>query len=374
MGRLIKGDKVIWTIIILLSFISVIVVYSAIEALPIRHDNTSTTKLILRHIGFLSIGFVMAIFVHRIPNNYFSNLSLFFVVLAIVLLILTFFFGVTDDEATRRLKIFGISFQTSDFAKFAMIMYIARVLSKNQHYMSDYKKVIVPIFVVLLPMCGLILPSNLSTAALLFLASIILMFIGNVKYKHLFTIFTVIIGLLLLISIVSRPFTDRFRIETWVNRVVDFYKNMDDNIQVRQAKTAVVTAGVFGKGPGQSTQRSFLPEAQSDYVFAMIVEEYGIFGSGFVFLIYIVLLYRAGIILKHSPFHFGGLLATGLSVSLLLQAMVNVAVSLSMMPVTGQTLPLISMGGTSIIFTSASLGIILSVSISESKKLIKQNI
>jgi cell division protein FtsW len=321
----------------------------------------------LRHAGFLSIGFLMAIFVHRIPNNYFSNLSILFVALSLVLLVLTLIFGETDDEATRRLKILGISFQTSDLAKFAMIMFIARILSKNQHDMGNYKKVIVPILAILLPMCGLILPSNLSTAALLFLASIILMFIGNVRYKHLFVLFSTIIGTLLLISVVSRPFTDKFRIETWINRVVDFYENMDGNIQVRQAKTAVVSAGVFGKGPGNGTQRSFLPEAQSDYVYAMIVEEYGIFGSAFVFFIYIVLLYRAGVILRRCPHHFGGLLAAGLSISLVLQAMVNIAVSLSMMPVTGQTLPLISMGGTSIIFTSASLGIILSVSNSPRK-------
>lgn len=365
-GKYLKGDRVVWAVIIVLSLYSILAVYSSTSTLAYTRMGGNTTYYLLRHAVILSIGIVIIFITHLVPYKYYSRLSQLFLFLAIPLLLLTLLLGTSLNQASRWLTLPGLGFtiQTSDFAKMALIMYIARILSLKQHNIRSYKEAFVPIMIPVIMICVLILPANLSTALIVFATSVILMFIGRMRMKHLLS-FAGIAILVVTIFITGAILIDKKgRIGTWQNRIESYINgDMEENYQVEQAKIAIATGGLFGKRPGKSTQRNFLPHPYSDFIYAIIIEEYGLLlGALPLLLAYLFLLFRAGVIVRKCRRTFPAFLAIGLAISIVFQAMVNMAVAVNLIPVTGQTLPFVSMGGSSLLFTSISFGIILSVS------------
>jgi cell division protein FtsW len=364
--RHIKGDKVIWTIVLFLSLFSVLAVYSAINSLAYKYQQGNQIYYLVKHSLIIIVGLFLMYVIHRIKYSYFSRLSQIALFISIPLLLLTLARGASLNEAARWLSIpgTGLTFQTSDFAKIALMSYLARILSKNQEKNYDLKETSLKIFLPVVLVCGLILPANFSTCALLFTTSFIMMFVGRVKSKFLLTFLGMgILGVLLimLIGFTAPKVFPRFA--TWVKRIENFKdKDSKENFQADQAKIAIATGGITGKGPGKSTQRNMLPHPYSDFIFAFIIEEYGFLGGFFVVFLYLIFLFRGVRIATRSKKNFGSLLAFGLCFSLVFQAFINMAVATNLFPVTGQPLPLVSMGGTSIWFTSIAMGIILSVS------------
>lgn len=361
-----KGDSVIWGVIITLMVFSILAVFSSTKSLAYKFRGGNALYYFFRHGGFLFLGFITIYFVHLVPYRYFSRLSQLFFYISIPLLAITLLFGTNVNEATRWLTLPGtkLTFQTSDLAKIVLIMFLARMLSMRQDVIKTYRQGFLPLVAPVLAVCALIMPANLSTAVILFSVSVILMFIGRVRFIYLFG-FSGIALLVVLITIYIALNSDwEGRWATWQNRVVNFVEgdNPDGNFQAEQSKIAIALGGVIGRGPGRSVQRDFLPHPYSDFIFAIIAEEYGLLGGLLVLFLYLYLLYRAGKIVSQSTRTFQAFLAFGLAIMLVLQAMVNMAVAVGLFPVTGQPLPLISMGGTSTIFTAAALGMILSVS------------
>lgn len=365
----IKGDKVIWIVVILLSIFSILAVYSSTGTLAYRKQGGNTEYYLFKHFLILIFGFLLMYLTHLVKYTYFSRISQIGLILTVPLLILTLFSGTHLNEANRWLTvpIINLTFQSSDVAKLFLIMYLARVLSKKQeqiqHFRAGFLPVIVPVFLI----CALILPANFSTAAILFVTSIVLMFIGRISLKYIFSLVGLGIVAIVFIFVIAKTVPDLLpRGGTWISRVDHFLNedktDEDANYQVEQAKIAIVSGGLLGKSPGKSTQRNFLPHPYSDFIFAIIVEEYGIIGGSFVVLLYWILFYRVVRITTRCQGNFGSFLVIGIGFSLVFQAMINMAVAVHLFPVTGQTLPLISMGGTSIWFTSIAIGIILSVS------------
>ncbi|HHJ11095.1 MAG TPA: cell division protein FtsW [Bacteroidetes bacterium] len=370
MGEAIKkyfqGDKVIWGMIFLLSVFSLLAVYSSTGTLAYKRMGGNTLYYLFRHGVILGMGLTIIFVVHMIPYRFYFQLSRLFLWLSGILLIFTFISGTRMNEASRWLTLpgLGFTFQPSDFAKMSLIMYLARVLSMKQQHIMGLKEVMesmaLPVFVI----SALILPANLSTALILFIVSLVLMFIGRVRMLALLSILGIAIlagGMSLGVAMLARH---QGRINTWKNRIVHYIQGDETEVyQVEQAKIAVATGGIFGKKPGKSTQRNFLPHPYSDFIFAIIVEEYGlIFGAIPILLAYLTLLFRAGLIVKKSFRTFPAFLAIGLTLLIVTQAFVNMGVSVTLFPVTGQPLPLVSMGGSSMLFTSIELGIILSIS------------
>jgi cell division protein FtsW len=302
--------------------------------------------------------------------------------LSIPLLIYTLFFGAKINEGSRwiKLPIINLTIQSSDVAKLALFMYISKVLSKKQEVIKDFKKGFLPIIIPVFIICGLIMPANLSNALLTGATSLLLMFIGRVNFKHiLLTILVAMIPVAIIVSVaiathssksvegqpvVAEKMKSFGRIGTWVNRVQDFMYANEREVpyQVQQAKIAIANGGIFfGLGPGNSRQRNFLPQAYNDFIYAVIIEEYGLIGGAFIIFIYLVFLFRCIRIFRKCPYAFGAFLALGLSFTLIIQAIANMAVNVNIVPVTGVTLPLVSMGGSSFIFTCCAIGLILSV-------------
>jgi cell division protein FtsW len=373
----IRGDRVIWMVIILLSMISILAVYSSTGALAFKARHGNTIYYLVKQLIFLSLGIFIIISTSAVPYSYYSKVAKIFLYIAIPVLALTLVTGPSINEARRWLTLPGTGFtiQPSDFAKIAIIMYVARVLSLQQDHLHEFRGAYLQIMVPLVIVCGLILPANLSTSAILFVTAMTLMFVGRIPFKFLALTVAGGIAVLALFITLSMYFHVGGRIGTWKNRIENFVSGGDDeeNFQVNRAKVAVVNGGLIGRGPGNSTQRNYLPHPYSDFIYAIIIEEYGIVGGVFVLFLYTWLFFRAGLIVRRSTKTFAALLALGLSMGLVLQAMINMAVAVNLVPVTGQTLPFVSMGGSSILFTSVSLGIILSVShgIEEEKKGLK---
>lgn len=359
------GDRVIWVVVLFLSIYSLLSVYSSSGILVFRNPGTSSTYFITKHTIFLFAGLIMIYLIHRVPYKYFSKLSQILLIIAIPLLVVTLFFGEDINRASRWLEIplVGMSFQPSDFAKLALIMYVARILSQEQDNIQDFYRAFLPIIIPAGIVCLLILPENLSTSLILFATCVILMFTGRIRTRYLVVLF--LAGIITLGSYVAIVvFTEREgRVGTWEKRIEGFFDKDTENYQVEQAKIAIASGGLFGKFPGNSTQRNFLPHPYSDFIYAVIIEEYGLLLGGIpILLLYLILLYRAGVMLRRSTRAFPAFLAIGLTVGLVLQALIHMAVAVNLLPVTGQPLPLISMGGTSMMFTCISLGMILSVS------------
>ncbi len=362
----IKGDRVIWMVVILLSLASILIVYSSIVALAYRYKSGNTEYYLFKHALIIGFGLLLMYLIHNVRYTLFSRISQIAFFIAIPLLLFTLVKGVSAGEASRWLRIPGLNltFQTSDFAKLALIVYVARVLSQKQDQIKDFKGAFIPIVVPVVIICGLILPANFSTSALLFLTCLVLMFIGRIAIKYILSLIGVgILCLGIFIGIVfAFPHLSN-RVSTWKSRIENFSSGTsENNYQAEQAKIAIALGGVTGKGPGGSTQRNFLPQASSDFIFAILLEEYGFFTGGLLMFLYLIILFRAVRIAGKAEKMFGSLLVIGLSFSLVFQAMVNMAVAVNLFPVTGQPLPFVSMGGTSIWFSSIAIGMVLSVS------------
>lgn len=363
--KYIKGDKVIWTVVVLLSLLSILVVYSSVVALAYRYKNGDTASYLIKHIFIVGSGIFLMYLIHKVKYSYFSRISQIAVILAAPLLLYTLINGVSAGDASRWLAIPGTSltFQTSDFAKLALITYVARMLSIKQDVIKDFKQGFLPVIIPVVVICALIFPANFSTAALLFLTCLVLMFVGRMNAKHLWLLIGsgVVFIALLVLTIWNFPNAIP-RGTTWKARIENFKSgDSESNFQAEQAKIAIAR-GIVPQGPGNSISRNFLPQASSDFIFAILIEEWGLITAVIIVFLYIVLLFRGVRIANKSERTFGSLLAIGLTFSLVFQAMINMAVAVNLFPVTGQPLPLISMGGTSIWFTSISIGIILSVS------------
>jgi len=360
-----KGDKVVWGVIIALSIFSLLAVYSSTGTLAYKYQEGNTFYYIMKHFTLLLFGLGMIFVTHMIPYKYYSRLSQWVLYLSIFLLAITLVLGTSLNQATRWLTLpgIGLTIQTSDMAKLALIMYLARVLSLRQDKIDDFNGFIVNLILPVVVVCGLIMPANLSTALILFVVSFVLMFIGRVKIKYLLIVGFVgimIVALVITGIVVSGK---KGRVSTWQHRIENFISGESgENFQAEQSKIAIASGGIFGKGPGNSTQRNFLPHPYSDFIYAIIIEEYGFIGGLVVLFLYLFLLFRAGVIVRKTTRTFAAFLSIGLAISLTFQALINMGVAASVFPVTGQTLPLVSMGGSSILFTGFAFGIILSVS------------
>lgn len=364
-----KGDLVIWTVVFLLSIISILAVYSSTGTLAYKYQSGNTSYYMIKHLTIIIMGLGLMYVAHLIKYTYYSRLAQIALYISIPLLLVTLLLGTNLNHASRWLTVPGLNmtFQTSDFAKLALIMYIARVLSKKQDSIKDFKEGFLPIMIPVLIICGLILPANLSTSVLLFATCLVLMFVGRVNIKYLAALVSSGIIALTLFILIAPYFTKSSRIATWHNRIENFIEGKEEkggegNYQAEQAKISIATGGVFGKAPGKSVQRNFLPHPYSDFIYAIIIEEYGLIGGAVVILLYLILLFRSIRIATKTEHTFGALLAVGCCFSLVFQAMINMGVAVNLLPVTGQALPLVSMGGTSVWFTSIAIGIILSVS------------
>lgn len=353
-----KGDSVLWGIVIAFSLISVAVVYSATGTLAYKKMEGNTEYFLFKHTFLILVGLAFMWAAHKIPYRYYSRLSLVALIISAPLLIVTFFYGSNINDASRwiTIPVINQTFQPSDLAKLALISYLASMLSKKQHELADWKKTLVPMLIWTVVICALIALTNTSTAILLFATCMLLMFIGRVPFKYLASV--VLIG----VVVGGGALAAGQRMETAISRFQDFMDPNEVPFQLEQSYIAIATGGVVGKGPGNSDQRDILPHPYSDFIYAIILEEYGLLGGVIVLFLYLALLYRGLVTVSKSNGAFGGLLSAGLSFSLVLQGMVNMAVAVGLGPITGLPLPLLSMGGTSLIFTGISIGIILSVS------------
>ena len=373
-----KGDKVIWAIVAILTMMSLLVVYSSTGTLAYKLSK-STESYLFKQIVFIAIGVVIIYFAHKVNYTIYSKVAVMIFLASIPLLLYTLIFGTSLNEANRwiKLPIINLTFQTSDLAKLALFMYLGRQLSRRQDVIKDFKKGFLPLIVPVGIICILIAPANLSTALLVGATSLLLMFIGRVSIKHIgLVIVAAAFPVMLLVGIASAYYDktekkskdlpsvfNHGRVETWIKRVQNFMfaGKEEAGYQVQQAKIAIAKGGWMGLGPGNSEQRNFLPHPYSDFIYAIIIEEYGLIGGAFLLFIYLAFLFRCIRIFKRCPYAFGAFLALGLSFTLVIQAMANMAVNVSLFPVTGVTLPLVSMGGSLFLFTCLAIGIILSV-------------
>ena len=367
--KYLKGDKIMWAVIFLLAIISVPAVYSAAGALAFKGRGGDTGYFLMRQITFIITGLFLAYIFHKLPVKMYLGFSKIFLPLAILLLLLTLFWGDSQNEAKRWLPIaFGFKLQTSDIGKFALIMFVARTLAINNEDEIKFKKAVKTVTIVTLIVIGLIVPFNLSTALLLFATVVAIMFVARVKAKQILNLggLSAAGGVLYILLAVSGVLPGRA--ETWKNRIKSFFEQSEpgkitnDNYQADIAKIAIVAGGLEGEGPGNSTLKYKFPQAHSDFIYAFIIGEYGLISGLTILLLYVIFFYRGILIAKRATRSFPVFLSLGLTLSIVLQAFVNMSVSVGILPVTGQTLPLISMGGTSILVTSMALGIILSIS------------
>jgi cell division protein FtsW len=366
----IKGDRLIWAIITLLAIFSFLPVYSAASNLAYTSAVGSTFSFFLKHFMHLFLGFAIMYGIHKIPYRYFKGLSIVMIPVVIGLLILTLLQGKTIDGANAsrwiQIPVVGMSFQTSTLAAVVLMVYVARYLSKISEQTITFKQSILPLWLPVFIILALILPANFSTTAIIFSMVLILTFIGGYPLKYLLGILGVAVVALSMFVLTAKAFPTLMpnRVDTWMNRIQNFSNSepSEADYQIEKAKIAIATGGIQGVGPGKSVQKNFLPQSSSDFIFAIIVEEYGLLGGVFLLIMYSWLLFRIVIVSQKADTVFGKLLVLGVGLPIIFQALVNMAVAVELFPVTGQTLPLISSGGTSIWMTCLALGIILSVS------------
>jgi len=359
-----KGDKAIWFIVFMLGICSILSVYSAVGYIANMDRQGNAEYYLIKQGLFIAVGFVFMYMAYKFNYMLYSKLAPLLLLIAIPLLIYTIGFGVEINDAKRWITIPLIdqTFQTSDFAKLALIIFIAKTIAKKQDNIKDLKGAFIPLIIPVVLVCMLIAPADLSTAALLFVTCVLMMIIGRVSIKYILLLALAGIAALSLLILIGTAFPEIIRIETWISRVNEFMYNSDGGWQIQQSKIAIANGEITGVGPGMSMQRNFLPFAYADFIFAIICEEYGLIGASLVIFLYIYLLYRCTSMVTRCPKTFGSILAIGLCLNIVIQAMANIAVSVHLVPVTGLTLPIISMGGTSVIFTCIALGVILSVS------------
>ena len=367
----IKGDRLIWAIVALLAIFSFLPVYSAASNLAYIGGATNTFTFFVKHLMHLFLGFIIMYGVHRVPYRYFRGLSMVMMPIVLVLLIITMFQGTTIEGANAsrwiQIPLVGMSFQTSTLAAVVLMVYVARYLSKIQEKDITFKETILPLWTPVFLVLSLILPANFSTAAIMFVMVMMLAFIGGYPLKYLIVIVSTGLLALVFFILIAKAFPDAMpnRVDTWMSRIDNFSNGEDTeaDYQIEKAKIAIASGGIQGVGPGKSVQKNFLPQSSSDFIFAIIVEEYGLIGGLFLVVMYSWLLFRIVIISQKADTVFGKLLVLGVGLPIVFQALINMAVAVELFPVTGQTLPLISSGGTSIWMTCLAIGILLSVSV-----------
>ena len=368
----IKGDKTIWAIVAILAIFSFMPVYSASTNLVYVVGSGSTIGYLVKHIVLLIMGFAIIYGVHKVPYRYFSGGSVLMLPIVIVLLIFTLAQGTTIGGANAsrwiRIPFVGIGFQTSTLAGLVLMVYVARYLAKNKEKEINFKESLLQLWLPVGAILMLILPANFSTTAIIFVMILMVTFIGGYPIKYIGFILGAGIIALSFFVLITKAFPDAMpnRVQTWQSRIENFSKTEGkEAYQVEKAKIAIATGGVVGVGPGKSVQKNFLPQSSSDFIFAIIIEEYGLIGAILIIGIYFLLLFRIFVVIKKTTTIFGTLLVLGVGCPIIFQATINMAVATNLFPVTGQTLPLISSGGTSIWMTCIALGMILSVSASK---------
>jgi len=366
----IRGDKVIWAIVALLALFSFLPVYSASSNLAYLYGDGNTFTFLVKHFAHLVLGFGIMYWVHKIPYNYFKGLSIIMIPVVILLLLFTMAQNTTIGGANAsrwiRLPFVGVTFQTSTLAAVVLMTYVARYLSKIRDKKITFKETIMPLWIPVFVVLILILPANFSTTAIIFSMVMMLVFLGGYPLRYIMLILGAGVVALTFFVLVAKAFPDSFsnRVATWENRIEKFINGVDsqEDYQVERAKIAIARGGIIGKGPGKSVQRNFLPQSSSDFIYAIIIEEWGLLGGVFLMLLYLLLLFRLVIVAHKSTDIFGKLLVIGVGLPIVFQALINMAVAVELFPVTGQTLPLVSSGGTSIWMTCMAIGMVLSVS------------
>ncbi len=377
----IKGDRTIWAIVALLAIFSFLPVYSASTNLVYVVENGTTSGHLLKHAMLLILGFVIIYATHKIPYRYFSGLSVLLIPVVVVLLVYTLMQGKTISgvNASRwiRIPFVGIGFQTSTLAGVIIMMYVARYLAKHKDKAITFKKSLLQLWLPVGLVLILILPANFSTTAIIFATVVMLTFLGGYPIKYLASIIGIGVIVFALFLLTAKAFPDTFkgsRINTWVSRIENFAQpNEEANYQADKAKIAIASGEIQGKGPGKSVQKNFLPQSSSDFIFAIIAEEFGLIGAFSLLILYLGLLFRMVIVANKTETIFGTLLVLGVGIPIIFQAFINMAVAVGLFPVTGQPLPLISAGGTSIWMTCFAVGIVLSVSANREMEMNKKN-
>ena len=359
-----KGDRAIWLIVMLLSLFSLLIVYSTSGSQVYKYNTSHGTEYFLvRQLLFIGAGMLLTYTAYKLHYMVYAKMAPILMIIAVPLLVYTAFFGAELNDASRWIKIpfLDLSFQTSDFARIALILFVARSLAMKQEYIKSFKDAFVPLILPVVGICALIAPSNFSTAILLFVTSFTMIFIGRISLKSVLILLMLGVGFFVLIYYGGRYFPEQFRAGVWETRINDFLYS-DGQYQIVQSKIAIAEGGMFGLGPGNSIQRNLLPYAYADFIYAIICEEYGFLGGAFILGLYLWLLIRTVGLVTRCTKTFGAMLAIGLTLNIVVTAFANIAVSVQLVPATGLTLPMISMGGTSFLFTCLSLGIVLSVS------------
>jgi len=368
----IRGDRSIWAVVALLALFSFMPVYSASSNLAYLYGDGNTLQFLIKHLAHLSLGFVILFGVHRIPYHYFKGLSMIALPIMMILLVLTLAQGTTIEGANAarwiKVPVVGVTFQTSALASVILLVYVARYMARIKDQEITFKQTLWPLWTPVFTVIGLILPANLSTALLIFVMVLMLVFVAGHPLKYIASVLGIGLLSLTLFILTAKAFPGLFpnRVDTWTSRIESFMTNEVDakekDYQITQANIAIATGGLMGLGPGKSIQKNFLPQSSSDFIYAIIIEEFGLFGGLSLLFFYLFLLFRLVVLAYKTPDYFGRLLVVGAGVPLLFQAFINMGVAVSLFPVTGQTLPLISSGGTSIWTTCVALGVILSVS------------
>ncbi len=366
-----KGDRVIWMVALFLCTISVLAVYSAVSSLVWKAEGGSSAGVLVKHVFMLGLGLACMYATHLLPLTVFSRIGQLMIWVVIPLLVFTLFFGSNINNADRWIRIpgIGVTFQTSDLAKLVLIIYVARQLTVKRQMLHDFKKGVLPIVLPIAAVCALVLPANFSTAALIGFVCFLMLVFGGVPWKHLFKLIGAGVGIIVLIIAVGELGPEKIlpRYSTWKNRLIGKEVQAgaidDSKYQIELAQYAIYEGGIIPKGPGSGTSRNFLPHPYSDMIYAFIIEEYGsILGGAMVMLMYVIFLFRVIRISIRSPKYFGGLTALGLGLVISIQAFINMGVAVNLFPTTGQPLPMVSMGGTSIVFVAIMFGVILSIS------------
>ncbi len=359
-----RGDRVIWAIVAILAMFSILTIYSSSSSLAFQKNGGNTEYYLLKQVFILGIGLLIVYVFHLLHYKRFNVWAPYVLAITVPLLVLTLAVGTEVNDAQRWLEVpgLGLTFQTSDLAKISLVTYVARSVTAKQDYISDFQSAFLPIIMPVILICLLIAPSNLSTALVIFATCIVMMFIGRVAPKYIFLM--MFCGLVAFsgLIVVGQAFPDKVRVNTWTSRLKSFVTNTEEADQTKIAKMAIANGGLMGTGPGNSVQKNFLPNAFSDYLYAVIIEEYGLVGGFVILSLYLLLFLRVVRLVTKSPKTFPAVLAIGLTLMLTVQALANMAVSVHLVPVTGLPLPMLSMGGTSLLFSCVSLGMILSVS------------
>ncbi len=365
-----KGDKAIWAVITLLALFSFLPVYSSSSNLAYLYGDGNTLKFLLKHFAHLLLGFAILYGIHKVPYHYFKGLSIILIPIVIVLLVVTITQGTTIGGANAsrwiRVPFVGVTFQTSTLASVVLLTYVARYLSRIKDKTVTFKETLLPLWLPVFIILALILPANFSTTAIIFTMLTVLLFVGGYPKKYLAVIILVGFIALTMFVLTAKAFPNVFpnRVDTWISRVDNFIDDEETqaDYQIEKAKIAIASGGPFGLGPGKSIQKNFLPQSSSDFIYAIIVEEFGLIGALFLMFLYLLLLFRFVIVAHKANTIFGKLLVIGVGLPIVFLALINMAVAVELFPVTGQTLPLISSGGSSIWMTCLAIGMVLSVS------------